>query len=117
MIPKSGYRFSDKIMLIKLVRRMRWRVRLLQRMLGGERIQRHAGRIDAAGVRIVGRIAPEQHLGAGEVRGEAEVGDRHLLADAELAGPRVADQRLLDSLAREIDPVPYPFHARRLVEA
>src|SRR5258708_35908470 len=92
--------------------RLRLRVGLAQRVLGRERLDRHAVGVDASCNRIVGGIAPARQLRTGQMRGETDVRNGRLIADAELSAAWIARQHLFDGAAAFIEPVAHPRGAR-----
>src|SRR6266702_1100460 len=92
------------------------RVRLAQRMLGRESLDRHAVGVDASCNRIVGRIAPAEQLGTGEMRRKTDVRHGRLIADAEPSSARIARQNLFNGAAALVEPVSYPRGACGLAD-
>src|SRR5260370_11747688 len=90
------------------------RVGLAQRMLGRERLDRHAVGVNASCNRIVGRIASAEQLRTRQMRRKTDVRDGRLIADAEPSGARVAPQHLFDAPAALVEPVAPPRAPHRL---
>src|SRR5262249_61113684 len=84
--------------------RRRLRARLPQRVLQRECLDLHAGIEDTTCGRIRRGVAVTQHLGAGEMRDQADIGDGRLVAAAEAPGARLAREPVLDRATAELSP-------------
>src|SRR5512138_824538 len=90
-----------------------FRVRLVFGRGVAERRKLEAGRLDAEEIRIERKIAAEAPR-VGELRHEADIRERRLIAETEGAAPRRGRDRLFQRGEAERDPVTGP-RVRRLV--
>src|SRR5438105_785096 len=90
---------------------------LLQRMGTAEGLELHAFVIDAHDGRYARGVAIEVGERADHLRGDADIGDRELVAVAEAAGLLLAPKVALDRFQRPHGPVREPAVACRFVLA
>src|SRR5262245_53175975 len=92
------------------------RARLTHWVFQRKCLELHAGIEDTLCRRIGRRIRIAQHLGAGQMCDQADVGDGWLVATAETAGAMVTRKYAFDCPAGFIEPVPEPLHPGRLID-